>query len=89
MAAGATLQGRRIRIDQLFSPDCQPGDYCGPITIEDESTAWYVCDPTGAVGRLTEHTVTEHEDGTISVTPSILAPGGWHGYLERGIWREV
>lgn len=31
-------------------------------------------------------TITEHDDGTISVTPSIMDPGGWHGYLTRGVW---
>lgn len=42
---------------------------------------WCVRDPDGALGTLaaaTEthqgHHVTEHEDGTISVTPSILRP---------------
>jgi hypothetical protein len=39
--------------------------------------------------------VTEHEDGTITVKPSIGlgragAPGGFarHGFLTRGEWRE-
>lgn len=31
--------------------------------------------------------IVEHEDGTITVTPSIMDPGGWHGFLERGVWR--
>jgi hypothetical protein len=39
------------------------------------------------------HTIVEHEDGTITVSPSILVTGShgkqWHGYLERGVWREV
>ncbi len=42
------------------------------------------------------HDVDEHDDGTITVEPkptnsnSILCPlCGWHGYLERGVWREV
>lgn len=45
----------------------------------------------GHHGRLREgHQVTEHEDGTITVTPSIQCRVcGWHGYLERGVWREV
>ena len=33
----------------------------------------------------------EHEDGTITVTPSIVITthvGTWHGFLERGVWRE-
>ncbi len=50
------------------------------------------------MGSLAEHDVTEHEDGTITVSPSILiidprgpndiGPVEWHGYLERGVWRE-
>lgn len=49
-------------------------------------------------GSVANHTVTEHEDGTITVSPSILitwysydlgAETTWHGYLERGQWREV
>lgn len=44
------------------------------------------------MANLSRHTVVEHEDGTITVSPSILITGGgrsWHGYLERGVWREV
>lgn len=33
--------------------------------------------------------ITEHEDGAITVRPSILDPDGWHGWLERGIWRSA
>jgi hypothetical protein len=58
---------------------------------------WACRTPSGLGGNLTGHEVTEHEDGTITVSPSILvtAPGRsresreWHGYLERGVWREV
>lgn len=59
---------------------------------------WYFCCPGGdghLLANLTNHTIAEHEDGTISVLPSILCTGGrqgarveWHGYLERGIARE-
>jgi hypothetical protein len=41
------------------------------------------------MGDLSGHEVTEHEDGTISVSPSILINDGrseWHGYLRRGVW---
>lgn len=45
------------------------------------------------VANLDAHEVTEHEDGTITVSPSILIKhydgSTWHGYLERGIWREI
>jgi len=53
---------------------------------------WYGTTPNGLLGCLTAHTITEHEDGTITVSPSILVMTsgqlGWHGYLERGVWRE-
>ena len=49
--------------------------------------------PKGWGGILSNHTVMEHEDGSITVTPSILiGPAGdspgWHGFLERGVFRE-
>lgn len=63
---------------------------------------WYGCPPVPidewgfpVMGNLSQHTVTEHEDGTITVSPSILIGAGrqdkspWHGFLERGIWRQV
>ncbi|MDH4285588.1 MAG: hypothetical protein OEV35_09755 [Gallionellaceae bacterium] len=56
---------------------------------------WYGTTPNGLLGTLTKHTVIEHEDGTITVSPSILVTSGsnqgqpsWHGFLERGVWRE-
>jgi hypothetical protein len=62
---------------------------------------WGFYSPDGnGMGTLMSHTVREHEDGTISVRPgdgssnSILHRGGaqgkvWHGYVERGVWRET
>jgi hypothetical protein len=65
---------------------------------------WYACSPNGHTANLERHTVVEHEDGTITVSPSILIRGHqiseegvrvsddicdlWHGYLERGVWRS-
>jgi hypothetical protein len=40
-------------------------------------------------GNLSNHGVIEHDDGTITVSPSILITrhdGQWHGYLVRGVW---
>lgn len=55
---------------------------------------WWIYLPEAGIGRLTRHTVVEHEDGTITVTPSIAqgpAGGPWkrHGFLTRGEWKEV
>lgn len=51
-------------------------DGVGPCNLRDWSPVW-------------------HEDGTLTLSPSILDGDpkkegrGWHGYLERGIWRQV
>lgn len=57
---------------------------------------WYACTPNDQGANLGSHQVTEHEGGTITVSPSIgvsESPGGapylWHGYLERGVWRPA
>ena len=63
---------------------------------------WYVAVPSNRgdeaymLGYLVNHTVREHEDGTISVLPgdgssnSILINRGqresWHGYIRRGVF---
>lgn len=67
----------------------------GEYGIDPRNGNWYcrVPDPNVGMGNLSGHEVTEHEDGTITVSPSILVTkwdgNQWHGYLERGIWREV
>jgi hypothetical protein len=73
-----------------------PGDYC----LNPRDGNWYVRAPVNEhqhfLGNLARHKVVEHEDGTITVSPSILITAHddrgneikWHGYLERGVWRE-
>lgn len=88
------MQGRRT----TFAPgwpkgDALPGDYCRvPPDVDPRGeNIWYAMAPNGHSGALLPniHNVIEHEDGTISVSPSIVMPLGWHGFLERGIWRSV
>jgi hypothetical protein len=61
---------------------------------------WYCCcphplaseRPAAFMGNLAKHEVTEHEDGTITVKPSILVTnyiGEYHGFLEKGVWRTA
>lgn len=52
------------------------------------TTEWWLRPPEGRMGRLVDHTVIEHEDGTITAHPSVLIhqPDGWHGFLVRGCW---
>lgn len=54
---------------------------------------WYLRLPGFHTGSLENHHVTEHEDGTITVSPSILHTDydgrQAHGFLEHGIWRNA
>lgn len=57
---------------------------------------WMLYLPRVGVGDLCAHDVTEDEDGTITVSPSILVethdregPVVRHGYLIRGEWRDA
>lgn len=60
-----------------------------------EDGIWYfhVPAPGFGTGGLNKHTVVEHTDGTITVSPSILCYGHddnqWHGWLEQGVWRQA
>lgn len=92
------IHGRRVRDDELKDNPFRPGAY-GRIEIGDEKRRWiWVCTvPNGHHGSLDAHDVTEHEDGTVTVSPSILLTERrddgdrelWHGYLEQGNWRKI
>lgn len=71
--------------DKVFEM-MKPGDYFSLSSGE-----FIICTPNNLVASIRNHKVIEHEDGTITVSPSILitGTGTWHGYLEKGIWREV
>ena len=94
MAAGDVTQGRRVPDgERWYGEDSPvgPGSY-GRVLVDGE-WEWRCRTPSGYGGRLSQHDVVEHEDGTITVSPSILVEyppeGNWHGYLECGVWREV
>lgn len=64
----------------------------GEFTLSPEGI-WYAMSPDGRLANLANHTVVEHDDRTITVTPSIKVSGGgddgvWHGYLTKGVWKE-
>lgn len=66
-----------------------PGEYC----IYPLDGNWYAMTPNGMLANLSKHDVQEYMDGIITVSPSILVSGGskegsWHGYIEKGVWRE-
>jgi hypothetical protein len=81
-----TLQGRRVAWHAQILSACE--------YAQRPDGTWYAASPNGLIGNLGGHQVTEHEDGTITVRPSILvssrgSEARWHGYLERGVWRAV
>lgn len=55
---------------------------------------WYARTPTGLSADLRQHMVVEHDDGTITVRPSIEVRGYapetgatyFHGFLTKGVW---
>lgn len=86
------MNGRRIYPDAEGRLWLAPGDYGRAANGE-----WLARPPTDPgqhlTGSLRNHEVTEHEDGTITVSPSIMITGHdddcavqWHGYLRRGVW---
>jgi hypothetical protein len=94
------MQGRRVWPDErgfLRSEEMRaPGSY-GRATrdfvklhgeVGRRFTWWDVRAPDGSSCILNPsiHKVVEHEDGTITVHPSIVTDT-WHGWLENGVWR--
>lgn len=76
------MQGRRLP-GSVEWPDSLPGDYWR------HKGKWYVCLPNGDNCDISTWEVIEHEDGTISVSPSINSVGRWHGWLKRGVFIEA
>lgn len=85
------MMGTRKHVDAAGELLLAEGEYG-----QDRAGTWFARPFGMHMGGLENHDVTEHEDGTITVHPSILIISGrgngevrWHGYLERGVWREV
>lgn len=89
------LIGRRLSDNTDHYADSEPGDYwfVDGRPTQDGHCLW-VKDPEGNLGRCCKHEVTEHEDGTVTVEPSILVTTRrdgvdvelFHGHLRAGVW---
>lgn len=86
------------RADGYLDPNMPLASYGRPTAARVQGTRsgwWQVRAPDGSGGSLNPevHTIDEHEDGTITVRPSLdysqRKPGAWHGWLTRGIFRSV
>ena len=79
----AHTRGTRVTCqDGTITPRLGPGEYC-----RDALGRWWVRPPLGSatLGLGPSATVTQHEDGTITVREPIDLPG-WSGTLTRGTW---
>ena len=90
------MQGRRVYPEPYADGGGWPLMNAGEYGLLGET--WHAETPNGHGANLAAHKVVEHEDGTITVSPSILVSTRdehgkpkelWHGFLERGVWREV
>ena len=57
-----------------------------------DTQGWWFYIPKCGIGGLGHHQVEEHEDGTITVTPSISLEGHLgkrHGFLTKGQWKDA
>ncbi len=87
------MQGTLVKFDDTNGPHVlKPGEYGKWKGV------WYARPPGDGdyLANLAGHNVSEHANGTITVQPSILVSLGmdvnsprWHGFLERGEWREA
>lgn len=82
------MVGVRVADGEIGRNPFRPGAY-GRVLVDGE-WEWRGTTPNGHFGNLSAHEVTEHEDGTITVDPSIAVSDGerelWHGYLRAGVW---
>lgn len=76
------------RVDGKAPHELLPGEY-GKWNKDGH---WYAVPPgTDLTANLSAHSIIEHENGAITVSPSILVGDGqasWHGYLRNGIFEE-
>ena len=82
--------GKRARPDPADTHWCPAVGEYGKHPFDGH---WIAMTPNGHCASLRRHAVVEHDDGTVTVSPSILVSDStgalWHGFLERGVWREV
>lgn len=91
---GGTLVRRRD-LDGKYPYEIEggllPGEYA-KCREEFNPALWVVRAPNGDIGSLSVrvHQITEHDNGTITVSPSIqfLTGDRWHGYLKAGVWQQ-
>lgn len=93
------MNGRRVMPEtEGHLPRLEPGDYGYATATRVNAHGpkyWEICTPNGHCAGIhsNAHTITEHGDGTISVTPELHINNGtkdvWVGTLTAGEWTQV
>lgn len=89
------VRGVRVYSDKEGILNLKPGEY----GYQESDQSWYAKPPGHTRGGCLSinHTVIEHPDKTITVTPSVVVPpvdpskhgSGWHGLLTKGEWVKI
>ena len=96
-APDKTTRGTRLlnKLDGFLIAGClnQPASFGRASVSKYEGTPacwWHIVAPDGSACSLNPavHTVIEHDDGTITVQPSIVT-STWHGWLTKGEFHSV
>ena len=93
MSEDEKKKGRRVYAEEGKNLPLAEGDYGFDLLVGH----WVVRPPGRHAGGIPRHEVVEHEDGTITVSPSIMLYDVdetgkmvvWHGYLIKGEWRVI
>jgi len=96
MTTRARATEQAVRLADITDPHDVPGDLDDArVCYWKAGRGWWIYLPRAGAARLENHRVIEHNDQTITVSPSIgmrtTGHGAYarHGFLERGVWREV
>lgn len=84
------MKATRVKhVGELWGEEGIDGGVC-PVTLKDGIRSWMVRTPNGHIGNLGSHEVQENEDGSITVSPSILVSDNtgelYHGWIVDGEW---
>ena len=83
-----------VRRDGVPPWELEPGEYAVVMDGETIARVWVRLPNGDGPSELHEWSPVINEDGTLTLSPSILShpsgsQKGWHGWLERDVWREA
>lgn len=86
----SSTQGKRRYPDKKGKIVLKNGEY-----FKTQKTGnWILKTPSGVCATVKKEKITEHQDGTITISPTVYLfidfdGKTWRGFLTKGVWREV